>query len=510
MSRRKAAVAAFFLILLIAGIRAHDDYGLAWDEPLRYEAGSTVFRFLEEGKSVPTRATDDHGLVFELLLVAVERMAGVTDSRQIYLLRHLVTHLFFLLGVFGFYLLANHHLKDEGLALLGVAMLVISPRIYAHSFFNTKDIPFMVVFIFAMLSFALAFEARTPRWFLLHGVISGLLVSIRILGIVMVAFTMVLLFLHFIWDRDVRKLLALSIPYGLVFGLILVGTWPFLWEDPLRRFLIAFRSLSDYPWPGKVLYLGRFYQGSELPWHYAPVWMGITTPVAYTAAFIGGGFWVGRSLLRSPLAPLRETYARNNLLFLASFLTPLAAVIMGGSVLYDGWRHLYFIYPAFLMLALIGIGRLIGAERRYLRIVRALLGACLALSMLYAAIFMIREHPYQNVFFNLLVPRREETLRRNWDLDYWGVSYREGLEHILSAADSGDIRVAVNTVAGEWNAMILAEEQRARLVFVDDRPSADYFITNYRWHPETYDLGSEVYVIRVLGSRILSVFQMRD
>jgi hypothetical protein len=508
--RARIAVLVFFILLLAIGLAAYDDYGIAWDEPLRYEAGSTVFGYLASGKSVPARSTDDHGLIFELVLAGIQKLSGVHDTRDIYLQRHLASHLFFLFGVFGFFLLAQRYLQNEYLALLGAGMLVISPRIYAHSFFNTKDIPFMVVMIFGLYTFGRAFEAHNSRWFLVHGILCGLLASIRILGIMLLVFTLVFMALDYLSYRRSRRLLSLAIPYLAAFTLSLFASWPFLWSDPIRRFVVALRSLSSYPWQGKVLYFGRFYSATALPWHYALVWMTITTPIAYTSAFLLGSAWSMRDLVRNLRQIFTDPLLRYTSLFLLCFFAPLVAVIVRGSVLYDGWRHLYFIYPCFLLLAIAGIAKLIAALKGKRAIYLALTGGVLALSLASTGLFMLRAHPYQHVYFNLLVPRSEEYLRRNWERDYWGLSYREALEYILSVDSRDQINVAVNTLPGEENAKILQPGERARLSFIEEPEGSDYFITDYRWHPEDYDFGSEVFSIQVQGSRIASVFQLGD
>ncbi len=510
LARGRVPVLVFFILLLAIGLTAYDDYGIAWDEPLRYEAGSTVFGYLASGKSIPARATDDHGLIFELLLAGIQKLSGVQDSRAIYLQRHLASHLFFLFGVFGFFLLAERYLKNDQLALLGAGMLVLSPRIYAHSFFNSKDIPFMVVMTFGLYSFVRAFEVRKLRWFLIHGILCGLLASIRILGIMLLAFTLFFMALDFLSDRRSRRLLILAVPYLAAFALALFATWPFLWSDPLRRFIVALRSLSSYPWQGKVLYFGRFYPATALPWHYAPVWIAITTPIPYTAAFLLGSAWSIRDLLRNPGRIATDPHLRNTSLLLLCFFAPLVAVIVRRSVLYDGWRHLFFIYPCFLLLAIAGFGKLITALRGRRVTYLGLFGVVLALSLASTGLFMVRAHPYQHVYFNLLVPQGEEYLRRNWERDYWGLSYRKALEHILSIDPRDQIKVAVNTLAGEENAMILRVGERARLSFVAEPEESDYFITDYRWHPEGYDLGSEIFSIQIQGSRINSVFKATD
>ena len=55
---------------------------------------------------------------------------------------------------------------------------------------------------------------------------------------------------------------------------------------------------------------------------------------------------------------------------------------------------------------------------------------------------------------------------------------------------------------------MLPPEQRARLVYVDSMAEADYFLTEYRWHPQDYPLKEEVLQIKVDDIKIFSVFRL--
>ena len=46
--------------------------------------------------------------------------------------------------------------------------------------------------------------------------------------------------------------------------------------------------ISQYPWPGQVVYFGQRLPGPQPPWHYIPVWIIISTPLLYTLAALGG------------------------------------------------------------------------------------------------------------------------------------------------------------------------------------------------------------------------------
>jgi hypothetical protein len=56
---------------------------------------------------------------------------------------------------------------------------------------------------------------------------------------------------------------------------------------------------------------------------------------------------------------------------------------------------------------------------------------------------------------------------------------------------------------------MLPAAQRDRVRIVQNPEEADYFITNYRWHPEPYPYNFEVFQLRADGRRVHSVFKLR-
>jgi hypothetical protein len=102
-----------------------------------------------------------------------------------------------------------------------------------------------------------------------------------------------------------------------------------------------------------------------------------------------------------------------------------------------------------------------------------------------------------------------QEIKGRFDLDYWGLSYRKGLEYILSVDDRSRINVFGETPVGVRSAAILGTESELRLHFVGDMSEADYFLGNYRWHPEDYPFSDEIFAVRVGNAKILSVFRLR-
>ena len=77
------------------------DYGISWDGPAqRILAEQNVAYVMGDPDALPTDHDRFYGIAFELPLLLVERVLGLDDSRDIYLTRHLITHLFFIAGGF--------------------------------------------------------------------------------------------------------------------------------------------------------------------------------------------------------------------------------------------------------------------------------------------------------------------------------------------------------------------------------------------------------------------------
>ncbi|WP_143436673.1 hypothetical protein [Hymenobacter crusticola] len=124
---------------------------------------------------------------------------------------------------------------------------------------------------------------------------------------------------------------------------------------------------------------------------------------------------------------------------------------------------------------------------------------------------MVQMHPHQQVYFSFLPAHTAERL---FERDYWGLSYRQGLEWILAHDPAPQVSVTVVWPTPLYNnSLILSPAQRTRLRYVPrTAPGCHYFLTAYRWHPQSYrdSLGREVYTVRAGKLKVLSVFDCRN
>ncbi len=500
-----------FIALAIIGICTASSYGIAWDEPFQKSIGEVCYNYIFNNDLYYLESGDrDHGPAFELVLLLIEKGFNLTLTRDIYVMRHIVTHILFLASAVALYKLIFFIYRKRLPALFGFLFLIANPTIYGHSFFNSKDLPFLCVFIFCFYQFALAFRDKKNYRFILLGLCSCFLITIRIMGILFVLFVIFFIIIDLISCRKEKGALK---KYGTALFIYCFSTiaftimvWPLLWSHPIHNFIDVFKSLSKFPWGGIMLYKGEFIRAEDLGWDYIPTWFCINTPIIYLVQGFCGILLFTFHLLKS-LKPLRlKAIDKNNLLYLLCFFAPVLAIIFLHSIVYDSWRHLFYIYPAFIMLAVYFVDACM--KTKYKHIVTGVI----IISIGANVFFMITNFPFQYVYFNEFVSLREnEYIRGNYEMDYWGVSYNKSLEYILKTDQRTKIIIFAPNYPGIMNRLLFPEEQKNRLVYTDTIEKADYFITNYRGHPDDYNETNleEIKYFKVLNTKINSVFKVK-
>ncbi len=396
---------------------------------------------------------------------------------------------------------------SQFIACLAFIMLAFHPRIYAHSFFNTKDIPFLATVLMLMLAAQVAFQKDKWGWYLLAGVASGYATSIRAMGIlfaVVITYFFIVDFFRTVTRKGnvAAALLDTACFIGGFCGTLYL-CWPYLWGNPVDNFVESFTNLSNIVWSGRVLFEGVSYAGNMLPLSYMPTWFSITVPELWLIAGVAGCIWVAIDFLRKPSRFIENTRERNFLLYLVGFLAPAAAMMIFHGVNIDDWRHLYFIYPSFVMLALLVVSRLAVGGRKIVAVTLC------ALQVALVGFFMIRNHPFQQVYFNNLVSHRPEYLRTHFDLEYWGCSYKQGVDYILAHDTSSIIRMT-DWPEPDANALrFLPAKQAARIEKLYNGERPDYYLTNFRMHPRDYPYPNVFYEIKVLNSTIMRVYKLK-
>ena len=458
-------------LFLVVGLAVLDDYGITGDETGNALRAARVWGFLagnEEAYFDAPFYVRIYGPSFELALLFAERSLGIEGGRGVYLAQHLLIHLSFLAGGLFVYLLARRLSGNSLVSLFAMALFLLHPRLYAHSFFNGKDFAFLALFVVALYLAHRAFRRDTLLAFALLGAAAGALVNLRVMGLILFAAIPALRALDFVvasgWAER-KRIIVTAGAFVLAAGLAFFALLPYLWADPLGRAAEWWTTLSDHPYKPYEFFRGSLGRSVDFP-EYVPVWLSITSPPFVLLLGLTGGALILFRAVKAPREALRNTRLRFGLLLAGCFALPIIAVIVVDVNIYHGWRQVYFLWAPFSLLAawgLLGLTATLSA-RRLRAAVYGAAGAGLAAALASMAII----HPNQQAFFNFSVDRvSPEYLRTQYVMDYWR---HPMLQALLWLSDNAD-RIPDKTapVGGNTDALnreniaFLPDAARARL-----------------------------------------------
>ena len=502
-----------FFIIFVIGSMVFSDYGISIDEDNSRLNGFVSLKYVLElfnfnlvSKVENTINTPDihsyfeqgNGVVFELPLSLIEILFNLKDSREIFLLRHYCTFLIFFVSLIYLFKIINYRHNSIIIGFIGVLFLILSPRIFSQSFYNSKDIVFMSLNIINLYYGINYLKNSSLKNCIIFSFFSGLLVGTRLLGIYLPFLIIFFKYIQILRSSNIKKKEVLSLIFLIFFILIFIYLfWPYLWEDPIKYFLTAFKRLANIPMGTYTFFLGNYIQVEFVPWYYTIVWILISTPITYLIFFLIGFYFIikrifGRLIKIDDKKEYNDLWRGENekidILIFLNFFIPIFSTIILHSTLLTGWRHLYFIYPSLIIMSVHGITifKLFLLKKRLKYFVSLIL-----ISLLPTINWMYKNHPHQYVFFNSFY-------KKNFDkyfvMDYWGLSNYHALKFILNNTQTKTIKVGILGNGDLYLSKSFLDKKDRKKIIVDneDLLNNDFIIDNYnRWNgirnPEDFD-----------------------
>lgn len=485
-----------FIFFAILGFAIVSDYGVGFDEFVNRKNGSISFYYVNElinsilgvnsaqsdaalinhSAILKSYQDRDYGVGFDLPAFAIERFLEINSPYWQHVLRHALTYCIFLAGCSAIFKTIRYYHNNFWLAVLSIIIFVLSPRIFGDAFHNSKDIVFMSAYAIATYLMIQFFSISNFKTTLFFAIITAFAINLRIIGVIFLVATTIIFFLRLIRRYSRIELANYSI-YLAVSIALTIAFWPWLWANPIDNFIAAFLNMSKFRWDGWVLYLGDLYPVRQLPWHYLPVWIGVSTPIFYIFLFIVGTGAAIKSVCVNAIRLRLKMPALQDLIILGLFFGPILLVLISKPVLYDGWRQFYFVYPAFVCLIIRGLSVALDSNR-YRRTVHLLISVLGLFTITSTILWMIKAHPYQSVYLSPIVPKINKPF---FELDYWGLSNIELLRFLVRYQPKGLISVAgLGITSLEQSLPLLSLDDRVRVQIAPDFSDATYVLTNYR------------------------------
>lgn len=480
------------LAAAIAGLLTIGDYGITVDEWNADDYGMKALAWYVSGFTDRSMFTDVEDTLWYYgswphILITLVQSLGLAGHWAV---RHAMT---FLMGIAAIAMLVPMGRMSGGrwTGLAAVVLCLTTGYFYGSLPFTPIDVPFLFAMTAATWAIMRMAERSVPSWpaSVAAGLLTGLAIATRSSGFITQAYlagAMALCALDTVltrtsWRSDLaqlglRTLGALVSGWALAFCL-----WPWLQVgNPFFQFVEAFRYFANHPASFEIPFWGKTVVTNHLPSSYVPGQLLVRLPEGFLILLALGiliGIAGAARTVSTPqrLQALRNLAARDSrqmlIVWAAAFL-PIMFVILDGSTLYNGLRHILFVIP---MLALVaGVGFAWGVARLRRSTIPA--GGTIAAYLGYQCYVLAALHPLEYVAFNSIAGGVQGAYGR-FDMDYWSAAATVGLrrlEHNVSFAEGAPGPKLLICIP--WREQYTDVMYRKPWTLVTDARKADYII----------------------------------
>lgn len=505
-------IPAFLLFVLIAlyVLLCFDQHGLSNDEEVQHVYGRLLLDYYRSGltdlAAFQYKNLYLYGGLFDLLAASAERLL---PAMNVWDLRHLLTALFGLGGLFAVYRTARL-LAGEAAALSAVGLLMLTGAWGGALFTHTKDIPFAACMAWATLCIVrlVPLMPRPPLALVLQlgaaigcafGLRVGAVFAVMALGLTVVAVSALSAgdlrtrAAHLL--RSIASLLP-AVPVALA---LMALCWPWSVQAPGNLFK-ALTTFSHFTFDLYTVLDGEVMKIGEVPRHYLPLYLAARLPELALAGLL-------LAAAGALTAPRRVDGLRWLPVLLAALL-PLALALATRPTLYNGIRHFTFLLPPLAVISAAGLC----AAGRWSRARPATTAAFALLCAAGVAVplyDMARLAPYHYVNYNRLAGGFAGAPDR-WETDYWSDGVREAAALLRARID------AEPAPAEPWQVAVCAESLQAqawlpteRYVVTRDWVRADFFISTTHMRCDEVLRGDEIARVERAGLTLTVVKDRR-
>lgn len=323
--------------------------------------------------------------------------------------------------------LNNVFKKRESFGYLTSVILLSTPIWVGNSFHNMKDIPTAAGYVFVSMGCFLLLKSFIEDKPNLKHIILICLGFIFVFGTrpalilpVLFSFFFSIIYLIFYYKTSILtiiKILTYTVIPSLIAFLILL---PQFIQFPLKALQETFYTSSNFPWNGQILMGGRL-ENPEFTLIYFFKWYFAQTPVIIFVLSLLGLFFYLTQIVRKPKSIL---FVASSLFFIQFMFTPIY-LLLTNSAVYNGLRHILFIYPSIAFFSTLGFYFLIEKFTNK----RNIIILFTAIGIIIPNIESIKLMPYQQIYYNPIISILYD-VATDWETDYYGISDREAFQHL--------------------------------------------------------------------------------
>ena len=428
-----------------------------------------------------------YGSGFEMIPAAIVRCFSIPQYEL--LIRRLIIGLcgFLLMLTIGF---VAKTIKDWKLASFALLSTALTPTVFGLSFIASKDIPFALGITLAILGMIRFCQKLPAIRFLDCLLIMGgvmICVSVRIGGLILFSYFVVIFILTYILRKDLRKSIVVDPKrflyiVGICILICCAGAFlglcaypNFFYEGPVSHVKNAITLVSKFPFDIPFVFEGKMYSALSRPEHYLLKSLMITLPLFVLMGSLLFVIFSFRIFKKYDIVVL--------LFLLFAALFPLFYVTITNATIYNGWRHLLFFYPPFVICVSMGwyeFSELFSSAKN--KIIHTIPYIIFIAFLSPVLVWMISNPRYTYSYYNEFVPNPY----LKYELDYFETSATETYDWFrkneLPKCDSV-VTVSTKIQTPTYYAQMLGDTNRVKVFTIPymgfAETECDYSIINY-------------------------------
>ncbi|MEP7320819.1 MAG: hypothetical protein ABI761_02830 [Saprospiraceae bacterium] len=372
-----------------------------------------------------------NGQLFDNVIYTIGRPLGLSHN---FTYRHILTAgmawLCILITAYTVICLFNYKV-----AFFTILFMLLTPIFTGNGFNNHRDIPLatgMMLCMYAITRLGTIYPLINRKY--LFYLILGMVISFgqRIAGGIMAGFLMSIYTLIILWDKKaLRNLLTGNRKSwswaGALLGAVFIGvviaylTWPYGLVSPWKHTLEVFKQSNNLSVALYQIFESKYNLSNHMPNYYVIKYIGITVPLTILTGLILYLF----SIIKKKLQISKKVA-----LFLCfAFLFPIGYSYFKIGNFYGSWRHFMFTFPFIAICASAGWITVLELFPRIKYSYASI--AILVLTLIHPLQFVIRNHPFEYMYYNELVGGTGGVYGK-FEYDYSLNSIKQGSEWLKS------------------------------------------------------------------------------
>lgn len=337
-------------------------------------------------------------------------------------------------------------------AIIALLVAFLTPRLVGNALSNPKDVPFMTactLILYGTVRHLMTLPKVKISNVLLLVLGLAFAINIRANALVFIGYIIGFTFLFLAYRVFILKAKPATTfkLFGYTILICIFGyfwatlLWPWAFQHPFQHPLLALKMFNNFSaFNAYEMFEGVHQDDALKPWYYSLKWILITAPFILYAGWLLFAYYVLSSIYKEKLN--RLLYPSIVFLF---FLAPHFFIILNGSNIYNGARHILFTWPPLLVMASLGFYHLFlylkNKDKSWAFFIVFLLLGYQPLK----AIFM--QSPKQALYFNPIIKWEGGAFKR-YEIDYWGYANRPALEWLEDSLSKMNLNRKISVALG--------------------------------------------------------------